>query len=619
VPDFHPDSRPFTRGTLALWCRNIRLSLSLSLSLSLTVIAAVIGMGALEAARTPTVSLAAAPGVNVFPIPGGRVASPQTQITFRGVPAGSIASVTVTGSKSGAHSGKVLGDSDGNGGSFVPDHAFTAGETVTVATALNIVGGRNGRYSFRVAIPTNPLPILHWPSVRRSAGDVQFYHSRKDLSPVSISVTQRGATGDGDFFLAPQSGPVQDGPMILDPNGNLIWFDRMRGNTSVASFSVQRYQGQPVLAWWQGTLVAGVGASGQDVIFDSSYKQVATVKAGNGLNTDLHDLEITPENTALITADYPVYWDATSIKHGNRRQIVLDSVVQEIDIKTGLVLFQWDALDHIPLPDTYQTLPSSLGSPFDAYHLNSVDRDHDGNLIVSSRETWAAYKINHQTGAIMWTLGGKHSSFKLAPGTYWAYQHDVRSRSTNDSVFTFFDNEGPPRVRSQSRAIRVALDWKHMTARSITDEKHSPALASNYEGNLQQLGDGDFVGWGEQPYFTQFDRNGHTVFDAHMNNSTPSYRVYRFHWNATPWTPPTAIASTSKGKSYVFMSWNGATGIAGWRVWSGASPTSLHYVMSVSKNAFESKAVIPAAKYIEVQAVDAHHNAIRSSSVVAAS
>ena len=590
------------------------------LALSPIVVVAVFGAAAIQAAWTPTVSLTAAPGINVFPVPGARFAAPRTQVTFRGVSPGSIGTVTVTGSSSGVHPGRILPDSDGRGGSFVPVDAFAAGETVTVATGLNIIGGRNGSYSFQVAHPTGPLPILHWPAAGRSSGDVQFYHSRKDLSPVLVSITKRGATGDGDILIAPQWGPVQDGPMILDGDGNLVWFDRMRGDTSVASFSQQRYRGKPVLTWWQGTLAAGVGASGQDVIFDNTYKQIASVKAGNGLNTDLHAFVITPQNTALITADYPIYLDASSVKGGRKKQIVLDSLVQEIDIPTGLVLFQWDALDHIPLSDSYNTVPQSSGSPFDAFHLNSIALDNDGNLIISSRETWAAYKVNHQSGAVMWTLGGKHSNFKLAPGTYWAFQHDVEVHSSNDSVFTFFDNEGgPPYVRSQSRAIRVALDWKHMTARSITDEKHSPPFAANYEGNLQQLSDGDFVGWGQQPYFTQLDKNGHTVFDGHMNSSTASYRAYRFQWSATPWTAPAIVASTSKGKSSVFMSWNGATNVAGWRVWSGSSQSSLHYVGSVSKNAFESKAVIPAAKYVQVQAVDAHHNVIRRSPVATAS
>ena len=165
-------------------------------------------MIAVQAARTPTVSLAAAPSVNVFPIPGARVAAPQTQITFRGVPAGSIGTVTVTGSKSGAHSGKILADSDGDGGSFIPDHRSRAGETVTVATGLNIVGAKpTARYSFQVANPTNPLPILHWPPAGRSRSDVQFYHSRKDLSPVSVSVTKRGRHGRRRHLRRSSVGP----------------------------------------------------------------------------------------------------------------------------------------------------------------------------------------------------------------------------------------------------------------------------------------------------------------------------------------------------------------------------------------------------------------------------
>jgi hypothetical protein len=586
------------------------------LAVSTAIIAAIYGVVAVQAARTPTVSLAAAAGVSVFPIPGARVAAPQTQITFRGVSAGSIGSVTVTGSKSGAHSGKVLADSDGNGGSFIPNHPFTAGETVTVVTGLNLVDSRNGTFRFQVANPTNPLPTLHWPPASRSRSDTQFYHSRKDLEPVSVSVTQHGATGDGDIFVAPQWGPVQDGPMILDPNGNLVWFDRMHGDTSASDFEVQNYLGKPVLTWWQGTLAAGVGI-GQDVIFDNTYKQIDTINAGNGLKADLHDFVITPQGTALILADYPVYWDASSIKHGSKKQIVLDSVVQEIDIKTGLVLFQWDALDHIPLSYSYQTLPASIGSPFDVYHLNSINLDHDGNIIVSSRETWAAYKIDHQTGAIMWTLGGKHSSFKLAPGTYWAYQHDVEVHSNSDQFFTIFDDEGgPPQIRSQSRAIHVQLDFKHMTARSIVDEKHSPPFASNYEGNVQQLSDGDFVGWGQQPYFSQFDRTGREVFDAHMNSSTASYRAYRFNWSGTPWNLPAVTASTRGKTTSVFMSWNGATGVSSWRVLGGSSTTSLHALTTVKKTNFESKTAIAASKYVEVQALDSHGTVLRSSTAV---
>src|SRR5205085_10424335 len=120
----------------------------------------------------------------------------------------------------------------------------------------------------------------------------------------------------------------------------------------VANFRVQNYRNQPVLTWWQGYTNAGVGV-GQDVIYDSSYRPVAVVQAGNGLRADLHEFTLTPGGTALLTAYLPVYWNASSV-HGQKREIVLDSVVQEIDVATGLVLFQWDSLDHVSLNDSYQ-------------------------------------------------------------------------------------------------------------------------------------------------------------------------------------------------------------------------------------------------------------------------
>src|SRR5438270_12768827 len=99
-------------------------------------------------------ALAAAPAqVDVFPIPGGHLASPRTQITFRGVPAAQLGQITVQGSASGVHSGSIAGDSDGRGASFLPATPFRAGETVTVTTSLNIVGGSNGQFSFTVATP----------------------------------------------------------------------------------------------------------------------------------------------------------------------------------------------------------------------------------------------------------------------------------------------------------------------------------------------------------------------------------------------------------------------------------------------------------------------------------
>jgi hypothetical protein len=561
------------------------------------------------------------PAVSVFPMPGAQAAPPQSQLTFRGLPISQIKGqvASVVGSASGTHAGQWESDSDGNGGSFIPSAPFTPGETVTVTTNLSIAdqapGASGGTYTFTVAHPAGGFPSLHWPPAPRVSGDLQTFRSRPDLQPVSVSVSNHGDWRSGDIFLAPQWGPVQDGPMILDPNGNLVWFDHLRGNESAADFRVQRYNGAPVLTWWEGTLDAGVGIGG-DVIFNSAYQQIGQVLAGNGLHADLHEFEITPWNTALIVAEYPIWWNATSV-HGPAQQDTLDSVVQEIDIPTGLVLFQWSSVDHVPLNYTYQALPHSSHGPFDPYHVNSIDVDRDGNLVVSMRNTWAAYKVNHTTGQIMWELGGRHSSFHLTPGTYWAFQHDVRMRG-NDSFITLFDDDaGPPKIHPASRAIKLAIDLRHMVARSVVAHHFSPDISSNFEGNYQQLPNGDdFVGWGQEPFFTEYDSRGRLILSGQMKDGNSSYRVYRFPWNAIPWNLPAVAAQRNGSRMTVYMSWNGATGVTGWRVYGGPNPFALKYLGSASKHTFETATTVAAQPYVQIQAFTGRQ-LIKKSNVIA--
>jgi hypothetical protein len=544
--------------------------------------------------------------VSVFPIPGSQLATPQTQIAFRGIPPSQIGPMVVTGSRSGVHAGTVQPDSDGDGGSFLPATPFIAGEVVTVQTSLNVIGTSNGTFSFAVSTPVALPKPYHWPPAGRSPGDVQYFRSRPDLVPPAVRVLTRQKPGiaRGDIFVSSQYGPVQDGPMILDPYGNLLWFKPLPGDDSASDVRVQTYHGAPVLTWWQGYVSAGVGV-GEAVINNSAYQQIQLVRAANGLAMDLHEFELTPQNTALVTAEYPLVWDTTSI-HGPSRQIVFDSVVQEIDIPTGLVLFQWDSLDHVPVSYSYSKLPKRYTSYFDYFHVNSVDTDGDGSLIISARNTWAAYKVSRQTGAIIWELGGKHSSFRLARGTYWAFQHDVRIRARNDQYVTLFDDSaGPPTIHGESRALKLQLNLKTMTGRQVQVLSHNPTLSTNFEGNIQQLPNGnEFVGWGQQPYFTEYGRNGRMLFDARFVDFTPSYRAYRFPWSGNPQTPP-ALAVSRHGRAMrVYASWNGATHIKSWRILGGSSPDRLRTLRTVPRTGFETAATVLAQPYAEVVPLD---------------
>jgi len=523
-----------------------------------------------------------------------------------------IGPMQVTGSASGHHTGHLVADSDGQGASFLPDKPFTAGETVTVQTHLDVVGGSGGAFTFQVAQPYGLLPYGELQVAETTANAVQHFASRPDLQPPALTVTNNHAPASlGDIFVAPQWGPAQNGPMILDPQGNLVWFlpYPVSKNTLITDFRVQNLHGQPVLTWWQGNTNSGHGR-GEGVIWDRHYHQIATVKAANGLDMGLHEFLITPQGDAYIIASSPVHLPGVG-------KPAVDSVIQEIDIATGLPLFTWHAMDHIPLSASYFT-PQSPGHIFDPFHANSISLDSDGNLIVSMRNTSAVYKIDHQTGQVIWTLGGKQSSFKMGAGTVTWGQHDAVMQP--DGTLTAFDDGGGPPTVHPGRGIRESLNTQTMTASLLAQYPHSPSLNTNFEGSVQGLPGGDaFVGWGQQPYISEYTAGGQQDFDAHFNVPTSSYRAYRFAWSGDPQTlPALAVAPNGDGSTQLSASWNGATDVASWRVLGGAAPSSLPPLGSANKTGFETQIQVhSAAPYFAVQALDASGRVLGTSKPVA--
>jgi Arylsulfotransferase (ASST) len=577
------------------------------------LIATAVAIWALESAAG-----ASAATVNVFPIPGGRVAAPSTQITFRGAPVSQFGAISVTGSKSGPHTGRVLSDSDGQGGSFLPTKPFTAGETVTVKTSMNIVGGNNGTYTFTVANPGGPIRAAAPMTMARVRGDVQRFVSAPQLFAPTVQVTKlpTKAASPGAIFVAPQAGPVQRGPEILGPYGGLVWWKSVPNGESTTDFREQTYHGKPVLTWWQGTINGGIG-TGQDEIYSSSYRPVATVKAGNGLRSDLHEFQLTSQNTALVTAYYPVYWNTSGIKNGSKHDLVLDAVAQEIDIPTGLVLWQWDSLDHVPVSQSYQFAPPMAGHPWDYFHINAVSENSDGSILISGRNTWAVYDVSHQTTATNWTLGGKASTFKMGHDTPFMFQHDARLLGSNE-ITIFDDGAGPPIVHKRSRGITLRLDYAHKTATLVLQDEHQPGLLAEYEGSVEPMLNGDdFVGWGGIPYITEFNSRGRPVFDARFVGANSSYRAFRFEWHGMPVTRPSVAARAGGRTTTVYASWNGATQVARWQVLGGGSAGALKPVASGRKTAFETRIRVPHGEtYVAVRALDSHGHVLGTSKAV---
>lgn len=552
--------------------------------------------------------------MTVSPAPGSRDASPQTEISFLGVPVSDLSGVTVVGSLSGAHAGHLRGYSQGNGASFLPSRPFAEGERVSVDAKVRIAGGLHPIFDeFAIAAQDSisSTPEAIHPG---TASDVQYFQSRPDLRPPKLTVTvQSPSVAPGDEFVAPYTGPGQAGPMILDPSGGLLWFKPLPTHTYATNLQVQEYEGRPVLTWWQGNIsVHGFGLGG-DVIFDQTYTEIAHVNAGNGLQADLHDFQLTPQGTALITAYHPILCNLSSVG-GPAYGAVTDSLLQEIDVKTGLVMFQWSSLDHVALSESYEPASrSTTSSPYDFFHINSINLDRDSSMLISARNTWTVYDLAARSGRIAWRLGGKRSSFALGPGTATAWQHDPRELS-NGSI-SIFDNGASPTVHSQSRGIVLSLNPQQRTATLLTQLNHSPPLLAESQGNVQALANGDwFLGWGQLADFSEFNAGGELLFDAHFPHATQSYRDFRFAWTGMPvHLPAFVVQAGAAGATTVYASWNGATLVTGWRVLAGPSPTELVQVAEVARSGFETAIALPsgaAPAYVTVQALDAQGGVI---------
>jgi Arylsulfotransferase (ASST) len=569
-----------------------------------------------------------AAGVAVSPEPESDTANPHTQISFLGADAADIGQVTVVGSESGRHDGHLAGYSQGGGGSFVPDKPFDPGEHVTVGAVIGAgaagsagnTGNAGKRIEFGFRIDT-PYPTAHvppFPNPAAAPADSQSFATLPAVqAPVlSVSVPDRDPAA-GDILTTNGPGPGQYGPLIYTPQGQLVWFDKLPGGETAEDLSEQTYGGQRDLTWWRGRVLSLGFGQGEDVVTNAHYQTVARVAGGNGLKADLHDFQLASHDVAFITAFNPIRCNLKAVK-GSADGAIVDTAVQEIDIKTGLVRWEWHSLDHIRASES-ESEPSKSSTPWDWFHLNSIDPEPNGDILISARSTWAAYQLEGGSGKVLWRLGGLASSFKMGPGTETAWQHDARML-TGGEVTLFDDGSNPP-VHKQSRAVRVTLDFKTHEAHLAASYTHQdPPLLSASQGNAQTLADGNtVVGFGSVPQISEFASDGSLLFDANLPYEMAFYRAFRFPWSGRPLSPPATFAALNNTgeETVVHASWNGATEVAAWRVLAGAASGSLSVRATIPADGFESSTTLP-VKYarVQVQALDRAHQVLGTSHTV---
>jgi Arylsulfotransferase (ASST) len=463
------------------------------------------------------------------------------------------------------------------------------------------------------------------------------------LSTIGTAQTTKLAPGyfmTTNFKIISINEPMvgEGGPLILDRNLQPVWFEPVGTNQFAGNLTVQTYGGKPALSWWQGQITGtGVTTSGEDVVVDQHYRTVATLKGADGWIISEHEMIISGGN-AWVTAYKSIPMNLTPYG-GSANGVLLDSAVQEYNLKTGALMYSWDAFNpggkpNVPLSDSRSR--AVRGIPWDAYHVNSIQLTGHETFLVSLRNTWSAYLVNRLTGAIEWTLSGdpKLSTFKLPADAEFSWQHDVELHK--GSVVSVFDDScceikgvtakglltlGSP--TGPTRGLVLKLDVATHTASLVSqyERTKNPSFDSAFLGNTDLLPDGNVaVGWGSEPFFSEYSKSGKQLLYAEWPIPDISYRVYVQSWIGTPYFPPSGAVRTARGKDTVYASWDGATQVVSWRVLGGSDAKHLKIVATKAKSGFETAITLASSnKTYEVQALDAGGHVLGTSNTFGAS
>lgn len=256
-------------------------------------------------------------------------------------------------------------------------------------------------------------------------------------------------------------------------------------------------------------------------------------------------------------------------------------------------------------------------APFDYFHINSVELDDDGDFLVSARNTCALYKISRRTGDVVWRLGGTKSDFTLGSGVEFFWQHDARWLS-KDTV-SLFDNASSPPQAKRSRGLILTVDTEAMRADVAREYLHPGNLLADNQGNTQVLPDGRvIVGWGAQPYTSEYTADGELLREWRFPTADQTYRAYSFDWTGTPDDAPAVGVGANPARGFmVYASWNGATDVRRWRILAGPSADNLAPVATMPRSGFETAVAVNAeGPFFAAVALDADGKVLGTSDAV---
>ncbi len=466
----------------------------------------------------------------------------------------------ILGSRSGAQQATIHLSDDGETVIITPEHEFELAEDVHAriysrSTEENIL---LNEFSFH----TTKLSFAQRSAAANTLYDKEQAEARQHqnnnisakpfpiLNPLANKfpdpiITFNTKPSTGRFFLAainfnvaepPPAPPPVNTAMIFENWGANYYFQQTPAFASMGDLKVQPFHNS--ITYFQR--IAG-GDQSKGISFciyyelDANYKLIDSFRCGNGYPTDAHDFQILSNNHSLVEsydAQFVNMQTLTGDPNADTAATVFGAIVQELDSNKN-VIFQWRSWDHFLITDCTNDNPLTAPS-IDYVHLNSVEQDHDGNIIISSRHMEEVTKINRTTGEIMWRFGGKHNQITVENDTLpFSHQHDAR-RLPNGHI-TLFDN-GNLHIPPFTRVLEYSLDEQTKQANlvwSYQDTINGNILYSYAAGNVQRLPNGNTViGWGIQndPVVTEITSDGTKVFEASFPFNFDSYRAFKFPW-----------------------------------------------------------------------------------------
>jgi len=546
----------------------------------------------------PTQSFIPLPPQYFSPVKSAEYVSKDTTITVRYGPILTKQLVyglnfIAQGESSGAHDGQTILADDQKTVIFKPNQPFTPGEQVKVSVNSLTYDPETIysplAYTFNVAAnqqpggvgastqPLDTLPQSAFPDDLTVPQDIPHF---------TVTAASPATANEGDIFVAPfpwTRAVTGSYLLILDGQGQLVYYQSMAGALNAYDFKPQ--PGERLSFYSQKDAVY--------YVMDSHYQIVDKYQMGNGYTTDLHDLQLLPNGNALLMA-----YDAETVNMsqvapgGLADATVTGLIIQELDPSKN-VIFEWRSWDHFAFINSTASL---AGQTIDLIHGNALALANDGNLLLSSRNLSEITKIDLQTGAVLWRLGGKANQFVFVNDQPFAYQHDVRQLPNGD--ITVFDNQGTQEDPAPSRAIEYRIDEVHKTVTKVWQYQPSPTIFTTFMGDTHSLADGNtFLDWGspftqsgyEYVSMTEVNPDDQVLFQLAFDQPFVSYRAFRSPWQGFPLTKPALAYKQDANGLTLGYSWNGATEVVSWRVLGGRSLDTLNLIEQKPINGFETQ------------------------------